>query len=379
MENTHKLITLKHLLINDEKKIGLKFYPDKVIQAMVKQLPAPKWSKTYNMVYVPNNKTNLEIIFSTFRGVARINCNYFFPNRALRQDNDKPDVEWYRKRKLPEDYRACPEEYLQKLELKKYALNTVKTYISMFEKFINHYKDVELINLNENDIRNYLQKIVQEGKSDSYFNQMVNSIKFYYEVVHEMPNRFYAIERPRKEHRLPNVLSKEEVRNMIKTTKNLKHKCIISLLYSSGMRRGELLNLTIADIDSKRMVIRVNGAKGNKDRYTLLSKTVLSDLRSYYGSYRPEKYLFEGAKGGKYTAASVLKIVKRAARKAGIAKSVSPHTLRHSFATHLLEAGTDLRYIQSLLGHSSTKTTEIYTQVAVKCFATIENPLDSVS
>ena len=163
---------------------------------------------------------------------------------------------------------------------------------------------------------------------------------------------------------------------MIKCTYNIKHRCILCLLYSAGLRRGELLNLKVTDIDSKRMLIRVDGGKGRKDRFTLLGETMLQDLRRYFVKYRPNEYLFEGAMGGKYSAKSVATIVKRAAEYAGIRKRVTPHILRHSFATHLLEQGTDLRYIQSLLGHNSSRTTEIHTHVAVNNFKNIKNPLD---
>jgi len=191
---------------------------------------------------------------------------------------------------------------------------------------------------------------------------MINSIKFYYEVVKGMPNRFYSIERPRKKEALPKVISLEEVKGIILNTNNIKHKCIVSLLYSAGLRRSELLNLKLQDIDSKRMSILVKNSKGGKDRVTLLNENVLKDLRKYYKEWKPQKYLFEGKEGTQYSATSVVKIIKNSAKKAGINKSVSPHILRHSFATHLLENGTDLRYIQELLGHSSSKTTEIYNE-----------------
>ena len=204
---------------------------------------------------------------------------------------------------------------------------------------------------------------------------MINSIKFYYEIVQGMPNRFYEIERPIKDQTLPKIISKEEVKSIIRNTNNLKHKCIVSLLYSAGLRRGELLNLKITDIDSKRMVITIKQAKGNKERLTVLSKTVLEDLRLYFSEWKPKIYLFEGNNNQKYGSTSVLKIVKNAAIKAKINKTVTPHMLRHSFATHLLEAGTDLRYIQVLLGHSSSKTTEIYTHVAINNIKTIISTL----
>ena len=249
----------------------------------------------------------------------------------------------------------------------------------MFEIFINHFKATELSSINENSIHDYLQSLVHQGKSSSYLNQMINSIKFYYEVVLEMPNRFYSIDRPAKKQSLPKVISKEEVLGIINNTNNIKHKCIVSLLYSAGLRRAELLNLKFEDIDSKRMVINVRSGKGNKDRITLLSESVLQNLRSYYKIWKPKVYLFEGKSGIKYSGTSVAKIIKNAATKAKINKTVTPHMLRHSFATHLLEDNVDLRYIQALLGHNSTQTTEIYTQVAITNIKNIKSPFDSLS
>jgi len=356
--------------------IGLKFYPDKVIQALVKNLPDVKWSNKYGMAYILNTKNNLSLVFQTFKGVAWINCGHFFPNRIINGENEKFDVQWFRKRNLSTGYRACPEDYLQKLEIKKYSNRTVRTYVDCFETFINHYRDVELMSLDENDIRSYLQHLIQEKKSNSYINQAINSIKFYYEVVKEMPNRFYAIERPRKQKTLPKVLSMQDIQAMIQNAGNIKHKCIISTLYSAGLRRSELINLKIEDIDSKRMLMRINKGKGNEDRFTILSTRLLNDLRAYYKEWKPRVYLFEGAKGGPYSSTSILKIIKRAARRSGIIQRVHPHMLRHSFATHLLENGTDLRSIQTILGHKSPKTTEIYTHVAVNNYRNIKNPLD---
>lgn len=204
-----KSITLRHLLINRQPYIGMQFYADKVIQALIKELPSPRWSKEFGLAYIENNKTNLNLIFEKFRGVAWVNCNYFFQNRIFNNNGEKFDVTWFRNRTKRENYRYCPEGYLLKLELKKYANSTAKSYIVRFEEFINYFKDIELLNLNENDIRLYLQHLIQDERSNSFINQAINAIKFYYEIVLGMPNRFYLIERPRKEHKLPKVLSKE--------------------------------------------------------------------------------------------------------------------------------------------------------------------------
>ncbi len=376
MTYLQKQITLKHVIINNQKMMGLRFYPDKVIQALIKELPGIGWSTEYNMACMLNNNKNIGLVFTKFKGVAWINCKYFFTNKPINIGGSQPNVNWYRNRELDKNYKACPEPYLQKLELRKYSNSTVKIYIGYFEKFINYYSNKELITLNENDIRGYLQELVRLKKSDSYLNLMINSIKFYYETVLEMPNRFYMVERPRKQKKLPEVLSKSEIVQMINVTCNIKHKCILSLLYSSGLRRGELLNLKVKDVESKRMALRVVNGKGGKDRYTVLGAQVLINLRKYYIACRPLIYLFEGRQGEKYSESSVVNIVKRAAKRSRIKKKVTPHILRHSFATHLLEQGTDLRYIQTLLGHSSTKTTEIYTHVAVTSYKNIKNLLD---
>ncbi|MFS4418659.1 site-specific tyrosine recombinase/integron integrase [Maribacter sp. 2307ULW6-5] len=368
-------VTLRHLFIDNHKCIGLQFPGDRVIQALVDSLPGARWSEAFGMHYLRNTKENLGLIFKTFRGEVWVNGNYFFEHRQINSNNEDINVDWFRKRKPRPNFKPCPEEYLLKLELKRYSNNTVRAYVHCFEAFINHYAHLEPTNINENEVRAYLQKLVHQGRSSSYINQALNSIKFFFEVVHGMPNRFFAIERPRKEERLPEVLSKEEILAIIAHTNNPKHKCIVSLLYSSGLRRSELLNLRLTDIDSKRMMVRIAQGKGNKDRLTILSPRALTALKGYYRQYRPKEYLFEGPKGGRYSASSVLNIVSRAAKKAGIHKKVTPHMLRHSFATHLLENGTDLRHIQLLLGHNSTKTTEIYTHVANRSFMNIKDLL----
>jgi len=373
---TQQVVTIKHLFINKQKQIGLQFYPSKIVQNIIKGLPGVKWSKEFNMAYILNTKQNLDIIFDDFRGLAWVNSGHFFHQKSNSRSNETVSLTSYRKRNLSPGYRICPEIYLQKLELKQYSLNTSKSYIRLFEAFINFFKDWELLQIDEEQIRMYLQSLVQQGRSQSYINQIISSIKFYYEVVLEMPNRFYSIERPIRKEGLPKVISLEEVSLIISNTNNIKHKCIISLLYSAGLRRGELLSLKLGDIDSKRMVINIHKGKGGKDRITILSESVLKILRFYFKVWRPKTYLFEGMKGRQYSASSISKILSNACIKANIRKKVTPHMLRHSFATHLLETGTDIRFIQTLLGHSSTKTTEIYTQVAINNIKTIQSPIE---
>lgn len=164
----------------------------------------------------------------------------------------------------------------------------------------------------------------------------------------------------------------------LKVTENFKHRVILMLIYSAGLRLSEAINLKLEDIDSERMQIRIKQSKGKKDRYTLLAKKTLQELRNYFKQYRPKVWLFEGGQGEQYSGRSIQIIMREAVKKAGIRKKATVHTLRHSFATHLLENGTDLRYIQTLLGHSSSKTTEVYTHVTTKGFDKIKNPLDNM-
>jgi len=269
------------------------------------------------------------------------------------------------------------EKYKNQLIQKRYSKNTIKTYCNYFKDYCAYYNNEKLEDVTTNQINVYiLEMIKSKNISISQQNQRINAIKFYYEKVLGREKQYYELHRPNKEHKLPKVLSKNEVKNILNSCNNIKHKCILMLIYSAGLRRSELLNLRISDINSARMVININSAKGRKDRICLLSGNLLQLLRQYYKKYKPKKYLFEGQKGGKYSATSVANILKKAALKAGIVKNVTPHMLRHSFATHLLEQGTDLRYIQELLGHNSSKTTEIYTHVSKRAIDKIKNPVD---
>jgi len=268
-------------------------------------------------------------------------------------------------------------EYKNRLIQKRYSSNTQNIYCKYFRDFVFHFKNEEPEKITTDRINAYILELIQSKKiSISQQNQRINAIKFYYEKILGKEKQYYALQRPKKEHKLPKVLGKHEVKKIINSCNNIKHKCILMLIYSAGLRRGELINLKITDIDSERMVINIIGAKGKKDRISLLSTNMLQLLRSYYKKFKPEKYLFEGAKGGKYSPTSIANILKNSARRAGINKNVTPHMLRHSFATHLLEQGTDLRYIQELLGHNSSKTTEIYTHVSKKAIDKIKNPVD---
>lgn len=294
------------------------------------------------------------------------------------------DVDKIKKSKISSydipNYRACPDEYVLKLKELRYSNRTLQVYKGLFEEFINYYHKFELEQIDETMITAFMRYLVVERKiSVSYQNQSINAIKFYYERVLGGQRKVYLVDRPRTEKKLPTVLSEHEVGEILKVTKNIKHKAILMLAYSAGLRLSEIINMKIKDIDSKRMQIRIEQAKGKKDRYSLLSVKLLEILRHYFLIYKPKVWLFEGVSGNVYSARSIQSIMQDSVLKAGIKKQAGVHTLRHSFATHLLENGTDLRYIQSLLGHESSKTTEVYTHITTKGFDQIKSPLDKLN
>ena len=255
----------------------------------------------------------------------------------------------------PSQYDDCATELEERLMLKGYSPQTIKSYKSAFRAFLSFYPEKHPKDIDKKAIEAYmLYCIKQLNYSESSQNLIINAIKFYYEKVLKLPKTYYELERPNKAKKLPHVLSEEEVLAILKAPKNLKHKTILLLIYSAGLRLSEVTNLKTKDIDSKRMQIFVKAAKGKKDRYTVLSEKVLATLREYYRAFKPDDWLFEGQAGGKYSTTSVQKVFKRALKASRVNAYATVHTLRHSFATHLLERGLSLRYIQVMLGHSSS-------------------------
>lgn len=280
----------------------------------------------------------------------------------------------------PKREYTLPEGYLELLERKRYSPSTIKNYRAYFSDFMEYHKGRNIDRLKVADINKYILYLVNEKKiSVSQQNMRINAIKFYYEQVKGGQRQYYGgITRAKEYKSLPEVLSRNEVARILACLSNRKHRCMISLIYSAGLRRSELLNLTPKDIISERMLVRIMG-KGRKCRYSLLSEKLLKDLREYFKEYRPQKWLFEGeTPGEQYSASALVKILKEAASRAGIKHRVHVHMLRHSFATHLLEQGTDLRTIQELLGHNDIKTTSIYLHVTSAHKSSIPNPLDSL-
>ncbi len=267
----------------------------------------------------------------------------------------------------------------RKLILKAYSLHTVKNYRHSFIDFLKFYKDEDVSTLTKADIEKYLYDRIKNHKiSTSKQNIIINAIKFYYEQVLDRPREKYQITRPKTSKSLPNVLSVEEIQLLINSPKNMKHQLILYTIYSAGLRLSEVIDLRIEDIHLDEGYIFIKDAKGKKDRKTVLSNVLVEKITPYLAQYHPAYWLFEGSDGGQYSRSSIQAIFRRAVKSTGVNPWATPHTLRHSFATHLLQNGTNLRYIQSMLGHSSSKTTEIYTHVLNVNNRTILSPLDII-
>ena len=369
---TVKLIQGKQ---NGENVIMVSFYANETLDNHLMLLKELKRDNSSGKFYIKNTGKNLSLVFNHMR---KIKC-YVDYTELKQKQIDKPK----KKEKLylpPIDSlnKQDLDRFRKWLEEKRLSPNTVDTYVEVTNFFLRY---TILKNSRSHSKRlvesfNY-EFIVREGKSISYQNQCINGIKKYF-LFKSIDIGALDLTRPKKERKLPVVLSKEEVRSIIDATHNLKHKTLLSLIYSGGLRIGEAINLRIDDIDSGRMLIHIMGGKGKKDRYTLLSASFLKILREYYKQFRPKEYLFEGQKAVKYSASSAQSVLKKAVLGSGIGKKVTLHTLRHSFATHLLEGGTDIRYIQELLGHNNPKTTMIYTHVTENSIKNINNPFDDL-
>ncbi|MGB1040803.1 MAG: tyrosine-type recombinase/integrase [Flavobacteriales bacterium] len=263
------------------------------------------------------------------------------------------------------------------LQLKRYSKQTIDSYLSNLHLAQVHFNNKSFANINDKEWFNYVFHLVNTKKiAASTQRQVVGSINLFYKEVYDRELNLNQLRVSQRENKIPPVLSKKEVKMILINTHNIKHKALLGLLYGSGLRIGELLELRLSDIDSERMTVKVNQGKGKKDRLTILSNNVLMVLRKYFVEYKPKEYLFEGQKGGKYTAGSARNVLKQSMKKANINKPATLHTLRHSFATHLLEDGVGITHIQKLLGHHNIKTTLIYTHIANESLITIKSPLD---
>lgn len=269
------------------------------------------------------------------------------------------------------------DQYSEDLKLKNYADNTIKNYCSQVELFLKHFESVATkpSEISEKQIKTWLL----EANTINSRKHRISAVKLFYLLTGKQPLKFKYIEYPRSEKKLPIVLSQQEIQSMFTACKNLKHKVILSLLYSCGLRVSELLNLKWNHIDRSRMIINIIAAKGKKDRQVMLSASLVPLLEKYYYQYKSKEYVLNGQFSIQYSETSVNQVVKQLAKKAGIDnKRVYTHLMRHCSFTHMVEAGTDINLIQRLAGHSSVKTTAIYTHISHNLISKIKSPLESI-
>jgi len=335
--------------------------------SIVRNFPNRKYSKTNGCWYVLYSPAVLDLLFQTLSEVSLVKVPIVFNEK-----NKGSSVLLTILRPLPEGYTEC-------LIRMRYSESTRVTYENQMRLFMEFIAPTPIRLITKELVDKYMIYLVDTRKvSVSTQNTAINAIKFYLERVNKGERTFYYVDRPIKDRLLPSVLSEEEMQKLLGASKNIKHRCIMFLLYSGGLRISELLSLKMQDIDEYRMIIYIRGGKGGKDRITLLSKLALEYLKYYLELHKPQEWLFEGPDGRQYSPRSVNQFIHRYCSFAGIRKHVSAHTLRHSFATHLLERGTDLRYIQTLLGHESSQTTERYTHVTKRGFEKLISPLDII-
>ena len=272
------------------------------------------------------------------------------------------------------------DEMLVDLQLSGAKPKTQKTYLREVEN-LTKYFNRSPEELGEAELKEYLLYLINKRHlSEGTFRFYVAGLKFFYRTTLKRDWPVEEIRHPRSKRKLPVVMDISEVESHFSVTKNLKHKVILMMTYSSGLRASETARLKLTDIDSKRMTVKVNDGKGGKDRYSILSKTTLEHLRQYWRKYRPTEWLFEGQKKDEHITVHSIQLMFYAAKKrAGITKPVSVHTLRHSFATHLIEAGTSLHHVQLLLGHRYPTTTTVYLHVSRLNLSQVISPLDQAT
>jgi integrase/recombinase XerD len=340
---------IKH---KNEGRITVEFEKNLELNERIKKIEGCKWSQSLKCWHIPDTAEN-RIRFKIESGLQQ-NLN------------------------IEKDVKI--EAFRRWLKSKRYSDNTIKTYCEALKTFLYYFKEKPVGTINNQDIISFNNDyIILKKLSSSYQNQVVNAIKLFFKIIADQQINVELIHRPKGKKTLPNVLSKEEIKMILESLQNIKHRTMLSLIYACGLRRSELLNLKSNDILSDRLLLHIKQSKGKKDRIVPLSNKLLEMLREYYKTYKPKVWLFEGQQAGEpYSEKSLESVLKQAVSKACINKPVTLHWLRHSYATHLLESGTDLRYIQELLGHNSSRTTEIYTHVSNKSIQQIKSPFDDL-
>jgi integrase/recombinase XerD len=375
-----KQVIVEHACHKGRPCVFLKFEYEAALIALVKTIADARWSNTHKALYISYYKGAVDLIQNTLKpaGIRLIQNNS--PEEGAKPVRKPAENTFGALPPLIPEQELQIRQFTYWMRSRRYGESTIKSYTDALKVLLRFYAHKPISEITNEDlvVFNY-DYILASHFSASYQNQVVNAVKLFFISIENKAIDLNLVHRPKREKVLPNVLSKEEVKRILAAPLNVKHKAMLSLIYSCGLRCGELIKLRPEHIDSQRGLVLIKQAKGKKDRIVPLSSKILQLLRDYYIVYKPDNWLFEGqVRGNMYDERSLQSVLKQSVAKAGIIKPVTLHWLRHSYATHLLESGTDLRYIQELLGHSRSTTTEIYTHVSNKEIQKIVSPFDSL-
>lgn len=367
-------ITLSKAYHKNAAQILITFKYNTSLIHIAKNTLKARWSKTLNGWYIKNNPKNLKHIYKAYKYQAHIDNTALF----AKTNNKKTQTPQKRVRQLNKAQKDILNGFYKYLLGKRYSKSTILTYIFFVADFVEYYTNTSLDILNNKNVELFIEDVfIKKQYSISTQRQFISALKQF--IIYYPDTNISELEltRPKKSKKLPLVLSKEEIITIIQHTKNLKHRTIIALLYSTGLRISELINLKLIDFEMHRKQIHIKSGKGRRDRYVMIADAFIPLLKNYMATYQPQTYCIESPNGGKYSDSSIRKMLNNSCVQANIKKHVTPHTLRHSYATHLLEQGVGIRYIQELLGHSKPETTMIYTHVSRKDLLDIKSPLDT--
>ena len=385
-------ITIKPIHHFGEERLAIIFPFEKSVEYAVRSIRGVKWTHTHKCWYLPLSKEFFQHCYNKLKPFGEINyaelkeyLEYRKKENTIKAQTRGTAKEIKVKKGSISTFIVSPgnlrllDQAIKTLKLKAYSNNTINLYRGELLQIMRLLKEKPLAELSTNQIKSYLLWLLQSRQcSESKVHTTLNALKFCFEQVLHKPKIFIEIPRPKKPFLLPKVIAKEKVADVIYKIQNIKHLCMVMLAYSAGLRVSEIVNLRVADIDSNRMTIFISKAKGKKDRIVTLSQKLLVELRNYYKEYKPKVFLFEGPGHTQYSVRSVQEVFSKAKMNAGVKIKGGIHTLRHSYATHLLEAGTDIRFIQELLGHNSLNTTLRYTHVSMRSLKNIKSPLDDL-
>lgn len=368
-------ITLTPIVHKGIDQIKIDFVFNEEIKSFIEKFDLIYWNDTHNALCMPFSKKGTNRLYVYLRK-RKIYVNYEALKKFKTNDSVKKPKTLFEQLNL--EKQNLLKQYKKYLEGLRYSKSTVDTYSTFIIQLLLYLRDKPLTKVDNEFIRHFVEDIISKKRYGiSTHRQMIGAIKHFGHLFKETTINDLELRSPKKSRYLPGVLSQREVIRLLSSTANLKHRTILAVLYSAGLRIGEVIHLNVCDLDMDRMQITIHQAKGRKDRNVMLAESILPLVLNYLNTYKPKTFFIEGSAGNRYTASSIRSFLKKSCIKAGIKKRVTPHTLRHSYATHLIENGVGLRHIQELLGHSKPETTMIYTHIAKKDLIAIQSPLDT--